>query len=190
MNFGPLDRYLSSELANGVLCASAGLLVFVLKDCFGTHNMRETRRLLACMVVGIIIFIAVLSFTRPAQRYLLFVLPLAYYFLAIGKSKRKIIVGSTIVLMMSINLYIGISQIATGRAANDVVQILADHGLLDETSPGDVLGHVGNEFRLDLDPGEFAYTVVNGHHPEQILSVESAPVPLIRRVYSVIPKSE
>jgi hypothetical protein len=187
MNFGPLDRYLNSQVASGILCASAGLLVFVLQDCFAAAKSPETRRLLICLLLGIALFIAVLSFTRPAQRYLLFALPLAYYFVATPGANRKMVVGAAIALMMSVNLYVGISQYATGTASRALVQQLVARGLLERTNPGDLLWHAGNAFPLGADFKDATYTIVNGHHPEQMLFAESAPLPFIRRAYSVIP---
>lgn len=187
MNFGPLDRYLDRRVASGILYASAGLLVFVLQDCFGAAKPPETRRLLICLALGIALFIAALSFTRPAQRYLLFVLPLAYYFVAIPWKQRKIVVGAAVALAMSVNLYAGISQYATGSASRALVQQLVAQGLLEHTNPGDLLWNAGNAFPLGADFKGATHTIVNGRHPEQILFAESAPLPFIRRAYAVIP---
>lgn len=189
MNFGPFDRYLNEKLVYGFLCVCAGLLILVLQDCFRAHKHPETRRLLACIAAGIVFFLAMLSLTRPAQRYLLFVLPFAYYFLTIHAGKRKILVGATILLMASINVYVAFSQYATGSASRELVQKLEASGLIADTSPEIILGHVGNEFPFS-GALKKKYIVVEGHRPDQLLSAESSPIPFVRRVYAVIPNPQ
>lgn len=187
MNFGPFDRFLTEQFANGLICISAGLFILVLLDGYRAQKHHaETLRLMACMAVGIAIFLAALSLTRPAQRYLLFVLPMAYFFLAVHLHKRTAYIVATVLLLVSINALIGISQYATGSAAREVVQKLRAGGLIDDTYPGAILWHAGNAFSISA-PAKRHHVVAEGHRPGELFCATSAPVPFIRREFCVIP---
>jgi len=187
MTFGPIDRHLNAPVVYGFLCMCAGLWILVLLDGYRAHeHQTEPRRLMACMIVGIMLFVAALSLTRPAQRYLLFVLPMAYFFLSVHLQQRALIVSTSVVLV-SVNVYIGISQYATGSASRTMVQKIQANGLLDKTDPGVIEGHVGEQFPV-VTPPDRRYVVVDGTDPGQILCVASSPLPLVRREYCIVPQ--
>jgi hypothetical protein len=185
MNFGPLDAYLSTHVVGGIFCVCAGLFFKLAKAKFSEAvSDSETRRILVCTLIGVILFIGVLAFTRPAQRYLLFVLPLAYLFAApLLKNDRWISCG-VITLCVVMNAYIAVSQYATGVAAVELTQKIEDSGLIALTNPDAILGHTGNAFPVALTPK--TYIVVAGKSANQVLFAESMPMPFVHKAFSLV----
>jgi hypothetical protein len=188
MNFGPLDAYLSAHFVGGIFCVSASLFFLVMKDGLSVlRDDNEVHRILVCIMLGIVIFIGVLSFTRPAQRYLLFVLPLAYLFIASYLNTRKTLTVIIIFLCMLTNVYITLSQYATGQAALALTQRISESGLIAVTNPEAILGDTGNAFPVNARMNK-KYIVIVGQSPRQLFYAESSPAPFIHKVFSVVPQ--
>jgi hypothetical protein len=187
MNFGPLDPYLDSRFLNGIFLASLCAFIPVVRSIKSAkQEFSDAGRLGFCVVVGAIIFIGVLSFSRPAQRYLIFILPLTVPYILLTVQYRKALMATTLALYLLINIYIGLNQYATGRAAADMTDKIKAANLLDVTDPGILAGHTGNRFPLHLN-ATGKYTVVAGTASEQIIVAESRPLPFIAKSFSLVP---
>lgn len=187
MNFGPLDPYLGAQFTGGILCLCAGLFFLTMIDGLAAiHDNNEAKRILICIMTGILIFIVVLSFTRPAQRYLLFILPLAYLFISHHFRTNKLLVASIILLSIFMNTYILISQYAAGKAALELTQKLEKLDLISTTNPAFITSYTGNAFPLNMYSNKRNIVIV-GQHPKQLFYVENSPLPFIRKTFSVIP---
>src|ERR1039458_6389137 len=127
------------------------MFILLSKDILLNTNTPSARRYILCMVLGIFIFVAILSLTRPAQRYLLFVLPLAYFFVMTKSRSGKYITGTTILVYVILILFITLSQVATGAVAQNMVQQINARGLLDDTEAGYLMGNAGNRFSDQAD---------------------------------------
>ncbi len=187
MRFGPLDAYIDPRIYNGAFLVFAAIFILLSKDILLNTTTPSARHYILCMVLGIFMFIAILSLTRPAQRYLLFVLPLAYFFVMTKSRSRKFITGTTILVYGMLNLFITLSQVASGAVAQNMVQQITARGLLDDTEAGYLMANAGNLFP---DQGNGAahkhYTVIAGNSPKAILTVESHPAPLVHKVLSLV----
>ena len=187
MRFGPLDVYIDPRIYGGALLVFAAILVLLSKDILLKTTTPSARRYILCLVLGTFTFIVILSFTRPAQRYLLFVLPLAYFFVMNKSRSGKFITGATIILYGMLNLFITLSQVATGTVAQNMVQQITARGLLPDTEAGDLFGTAGNRFPDEVDGAAHKhYTVIFGNSPKAIFTVESHPAPLVHRVLSLV----
>lgn len=186
MYFGPLDRYLAGAVVGGVFAVCAGLFVVTATEGVATARRGEADlRLVVCLILGLVAVIGVLSLTRPAQRYLLFLLPLAYLFVAPLLARRKVLAGLVIAVSLALDLFVAANQLATGRAAAAMVALLADSGRLAETDAGALAPQVGDRFPL-RPAAPPLYTVVEGRAPGALAIVESAPVPFAHKVYSLV----
>jgi hypothetical protein len=193
MTFGPLDAFLNSGVMSGMFLVSAGMMVAVLQDGIAfLKSDRAAHRYALCLAAGILVFIGVLSCTRPAQRYLLFVLPVLFLFVPDILRTRKIATWATLGFYVAINVFITLSQIATGNAATELTEKIVAQGLLADTNPGVIVGHTGNLFPADglTDPGPKKYTVVAGTSPRQLFFAESHPAPFIRKIYALVPTDD
>jgi hypothetical protein len=142
------------------------------------------------LTAGILVFVGILSGTRPAQRYLLFVLPLLYFFVPGILRASKVLTWVTLGCYVAINGFIALSQIATGNAAAELTQKIAAAGLIEDTDPGAIAGHTGNQFPADslTDSTTKKYTVIAGTSSTQLFFAESRPAPFVRKVYSLVPR--
>jgi hypothetical protein len=186
MNFGPLDGRLDVRLINGAFCVGAGLLLANLWNGvrFYNSNPEERKRILVLMA-GILFFIGVLAFSRPAQRYLIYLLPLGYFFVFPALAHRRVLVPAALIVCMLMNLFLLLHQESTGKAASQITSQLIQKKLIDVTDPGAVLGHTGNRFPQNSLPRK--YIVVVGNRSDQLFAVQSGAFPFIRKTYSVIP---
>jgi hypothetical protein len=187
MNFGPLDPYLDSRVLSGVFLASLCVFLPIGRRFIGAFKIpSEASRLARCFLLGALVFIGVLSLSRPAQRYLLFLLPLGFCFILPALRHRKTLIGITLAFYILFDIYIGLSQYATGRSATELTEQIIAANLLEVTHAGALAGHTGNRFPLHSAIAK-KYIVVAGKSPRQILYAESQPLPFVRKAFSVVP---
>ena len=187
MRFGPLDAYINPRIYGGIFLVFSVIFALLAKDTLLNATTPSTRRYILCMFLGVVIFVAMLSLTRPAQRYLLFVLPLAYFFVMTKSRSGKYITGATVLVYGTLICFITLSQVASGAVARDMVQQVTERGLLDETQPGYIMGNAGNRFPDQANgAARRRYIVIAGHSPKAIVAVESHPAPLVRKVLSLV----
>ncbi len=188
MRFGPLDAYINPRIYNGVFLVFAAIFVLLSKDILQDAATASARRYLLCIFLGVSIFVAILSFTRPAQRYLLFVLPLSYFLVMTRSRSGKYITGATILVYAMLILFITLNQVATGAVVQEMVRQIDARGLVGDTVPGKViLGSAGNLFPDQANgTAPKHYTVIAGNSPKAIVTVESHPAPLVRKVLSLV----
>ena len=149
MNFGPLDAYLTPRIVGGCFALCAGLLPLCIVDAIQSDRANlASRRYMICLAAGIFLFIGALSFTRPAQRYLLFVLPLAYCFVARAMAGRRLIAALVIVLSIAINGFIYANQLAKGQASAEMMKQITGDGYLPFTDAGALILQDGDQFPL------------------------------------------
>ncbi len=187
MRFGPLDAYIDPRIYSGALLVFAAIFVLLLKDILHNTTTPFARRYMLCIVLGILMFIAILSLTRPAQRYLLFVLPLAYFFVMSSNRSGKFITGTTIFVYGMLGLFITLSQLASGTVAQKMVHEITARGLLDDTEAGALMGNAGNLFPDQvIGAAQRHFTVIARSSPKAICTVESHPAPLVHKVLSLV----
>jgi hypothetical protein len=186
MNFGPLDMYLNARVTGGIFAACAWIFQLILwKGILIYRNDKNANRLMVCCALSILIFVGCLSVTRPTQRYLLFVLPLLYFFILPSLAGYGRLLFATLLLCVLINLYIGLNQFATGSAAMDLTRKIERGGLINVTNPGVIIGHTGNFFPVDVTANK-KYIIVAGRSPQSLLFSESHPLPFVRKTFSLI----
>jgi len=188
MRFGPVDAYINPRVYGGVFLVFAAIFVLLSKEILLEAATPSARRYLLCIFLGVMICVAILSLTRPAQRYLLFVLPLSYFFVMTKSRSGKYITGTSILVYAVLILFITLNQVATGAVAQKMVQQITARGLLDDTEAGDlIMGSAGNRFPDQVNgAAQKRYTVIAGKSPNAIVTVESHPAPLVRKVLSLV----
>ena len=199
LNFGPADRYMNQNIV-GVLFS---FLSFCFHFCiiFAVYEEKNLSPEISFflkpifLLFVIIVFILVLSFARPSQRYLLFIIPFYILFLKTTVKKPD---GAAFVLAaisLAANAYVGLNQYATGTAARQISQALVALEITEpvsgqaitvkEVNPGAVHGHTGDMF--PAIPSNFRFTIVEGAHPAAIYQSAVQLLPGVGRTYSLIP---
>lgn len=189
MNLGPMDPYVDKHMVNGVVAAAGALLAVRLAMGLdgATLKAKAASRSIG-LAAAIVFFILALSVTRPAQRYLLFVIPLFYLFLLRPYKYRRTIVACAIALSVTLDVYILLNQAATGIASQEMAQRIAALGLMAKTDPGPIDGNVGDRF-FRYRGEQKAFAVVAGDVAGSIARVRYSPlprVPFLGRTYSLV----
>ena len=182
MNLGPLDAYLNPTLVGAAFAIlSMGLAVPLLGRIAGADAGARPVRLVGIATIFVLL---VLSLSRPAQRYLLFVLP--FYALVLpGRVLRSgpVVLGCA-ALFIAADAFIGYSQWCTGTAARIMRDRIVEAGWLLQTDPGAIEAHVGDAF-FKARAGPRRYTVVAGSNPQALLSVRAGT--WAGRTFSLVP---
>jgi hypothetical protein len=189
MDFGPLDAYLTPRIVGGCFALCAGLMPLRIADGIQSESADPSnRRYMICVAGGIFLFISVLSFTRPAQRYLLFVLPLAYCFVPRAMVRRKLIAALVIVVSIALNVFIYANQVAKGQASAEMMKQITDDGYLPSTKPGALLLQDGDQFPLEYN-SPARYIVIPGKAADAMVVVDKRPFPFVHKAYSLVLES-
>jgi len=181
LNFGPLDRFVNKSIFAGLFFV---LSLFFLLPFFSNLEIQNSKNICTALTIAILLIIAAFSLTRPAQRYLLVVIPIFIFLIPPKVIKNKYIFISTIILYSLINLFVAYSQWCTGTASQKMVNAIKSAGLINISNPGVIEGHVGNQFKKNSS-NEFKYTVISGEDDSAIIKVQSG-ISFIDKKYSLI----
>lgn len=185
MNLGPLDAVIAPRVTAGLFAVFCGALFLNLKLAINYFKDNKKEKIYATTIaLGILVFISSLSVIRPAQRYLLFILPL-FYILILRKINKSYAILTVLVFFM-LNTFITLNQIVSGTAALDLVKKIEDRNLIHDTYPGALAPHVGNRFDIPDDNKKYKYYGFIGKHPDQILFSESC-IMSVCKSYSLVP---
>lgn len=145
MNFGSLDSYIDHRLIGSLF--SVLFVVFMVLLIYFIRQFRfENMKNIVIIYVTILLFMFALSFTRPAQRYLIFILPLFLLVLFYKTNLSKLIFYMSLVVFMVLNVYMNINQFLIGSTSQAMVKELIQKNLIAETYPNELNSHVGNYF--------------------------------------------
>ena len=181
LNLGPLDRFANKNVMAGVFLLLSSLFLIPLISKSENKNINRFNLFLALAILGVI---AVFSLTRPAQRYLLIVLPFFFFLIPPKVLGNKKVFICSISLYALINLFIGYSQWCTGTAAMKMVDAIKAAGLMSVTNPGVIEGHLGNQFDINLR-GDSKYIVIAGDNPAAQIKVASG-ISFTKKIFSLV----
>lgn len=142
LNLGPLDAFLAKDLRVVILC----LMCLATVALTYTFNHEEDHKAKRYIGIAILITLIAFSSSRPAQRYLLFVIPFFVLLLPKQVFKSKVVYLSSLMFFIIANSFIELSRYATGNAAQAMVEALNQKHLLEVTLPADIESHVGDAF--------------------------------------------
>ena len=187
MNFGPLDPYINPKVFLLISGFVTAVFVLILYKLISDSGNSSESNIFKAISLGILIFICLLSFTRPSQRYLLFILPVLY--LAIMASPKMKIPKYLAILTGSV--YLSLSAFATtyqfvvGNAAQEMALKIEEAGLTGSTHPGAIEPHVGG-FHFAREQKRAKYKIVQGTHDDAIIMVKKSAFNMVNRSYSLI----
>ncbi|WP_148287808.1 hypothetical protein [Rhodopseudomonas sp. B29] len=104
MNFGPFDRWVGASFSGVVLAGLFAIFVFSLLNRLQSVQDRS-------VVGAIVLVLLALSFSRPAQRYLIFVVPIyVLYLSAPTRIDVRRFAGPLIAICIAINIFSAVTQ--------------------------------------------------------------------------------
>ncbi|XHS80302.1 hypothetical protein ACFJGW_10080 [Burkholderiaceae bacterium UC74_6] len=155
MNLGPADRWVPSGLRTAIFAAVATGLILPL-----WLRPRELGRFSTALWWAIVAILVVFSMTRPAQRYLLFVIPFLIALLPRQLFAQRMLAAVLTLFMMS-NAFVEYNRACTGIAAADLMSKVVALNLADSTDLGAINGHVGL-YVNHIPPTRRDYVIVKG----------------------------
>ncbi len=182
LNLGPLDRFFTNQgMVSGALLV---LSLTCLSLIWSFLSMKSVDKFYKRLGISIGTVIFVLSLSRPAQRYLLMVIPFFILLLPRIVISNKLILRASVIAYLIINSFIAYSQWCTGTAAENMALSIRKAGLIEVTDPGAIEAHVGNQFNIN-PPSHALYTVVAGNDPSAIINSQSG-ISSLKKSFSLV----
>lgn len=143
MNFGSLDQLLGNEII--LLIKVIGFWNFIM--CLNFFVRRKESRI---MVLAILFYIFLLSFTRPSQRYLLFIIP--FWSILIFQSNILLVKSyikifallkwGYVLMLILLAVFSSMHQVANAQASKNIVDWSQKENLLINTY--EIYPHIGD----------------------------------------------
>lgn len=182
LNLGPLDAYVSERVrvvGLSLLFVFGWVLIFFKGE--GRESFGRVRILVGLSVLFVVLS---LSLTRPAQRYLLFVLPVFMMILPRDIIRNRVVVAFAVMLFITANAVIETNKWSAGLAAQKMLGELSERGIIQVTNPGAISPSVGDAF-FEYPDSERIYLVVPGPVADAIVTVSAGPR-FLGRTFSLV----
>lgn len=188
MGFGPLDRIIPSWVLGMLSAVGALLFCAIVVRIIRGEDRDERSPYLRYAAIGVLFYVAVLSLSRPAQRYLMLPLPVAYLMFFGHRNSTRLVSASiaALPLFALVDGVITAHQQVGGAAASALAAQIGAAGLLPVTDAGEITGHAGLPF-FPYREREKTFTVVVGKRPGAILSSEESLFGIVTSAFSVVP---
>ena len=150
MNYGPLDGLLNGSLVLLVKGLGGIFFCFLIFDCF-LEAGKNKNAVAGFFLTVCLPYLMICSLTRPAQRYLVFLIPIIFYFLVFYKLQGRIFYRSvlgwgTVTIFVLANIFAVNYQVAQARASDNMAQWLIENNLIEQTHPGGIYANSGQYF--------------------------------------------
>jgi len=185
MNMGPLDRWFPPEGRTALFTLFAAGMAMPLMA--GRAEGRPPESASRALWMAAACLLLILSFTRPAQRYLLFIIPFVVLTIPASFFSNRRLFHATLLLFCAANAFADISRWCTGTAAQRMVMEVQARGLMERTDPGAVLPHAGSPF-YRAQHGQWAFTIVTGTASDALVTTR-AGLSIFEKSYSLVPRS-
>lgn len=183
MNLGPLDRYINPSIVAGMfLVLSSLFLLYFVYEWRGVQS--KENKINRIFGVAILMSIMLFSASRPAQRYLLVVLPFFVFMLPGITVFKKSILKISLLLYILVDVFIMYSQWCTGTASIEMTKIIREKGWIELTDPGAIESHVGDQFFVTRNYKK-QYVVVVGDNKGALVRVQKG-LGLMKKTSSLV----
>ncbi len=146
MNYGPFDWVLNHSMTFLMKGVGGVIFVFLILDCV-FEAVKHKNVVAGFILTTCLPFLLICSATRPAQRYLIFLIPLIFFYLIFCKIKKPLILGwGTVAIFVLGNIFAVNYQIAQARASDNMAHWLIENKLIEETLPGSINSNSGQYF--------------------------------------------
>lgn len=188
MDLGPLSRYLPAFAISAICLTGTAFMIRTIWLLWRRADSRQ-RQIVVAAVVSTCSFLALLSLSRPAQRYLLLLVSiwLPVHLCGTTMEARRWAATATFYLSACLCLYVFAQQYATGSAAANMVNQLRQSGLIAETEAGAIEAHVMDAFVPRT--GDLLFVVVDGRREGAIIVSDVHLIGPISKTYSLIKRN-
>jgi hypothetical protein len=157
LNFGFLQKLMDLYLINIFILFFVSLFFLYLKNLIKNKVNYK-------LIFIIFLYIIILSFTRPSQRYLINILPIVFLLILLNLKELKIEFFSLIILIIyvPINLLIATNFYFVSNNNKKVIYFLIDEKIINKTMPGALYPHSKaffnnsnkKEYEVSFTPGK------------------------------------
>ena len=143
---GPVSLYINDNIFCGLLFILSIVLLNNLRRLFFSSEKK-----LKNVIFVVFIFAVILSASRPAQRYLISIIPLLYilFILNIKKENLKTYVYLSLIIYLPINFILTVNSYLNSKISEDVLKFLNSKNFIQKTNPGVLTPHIGYLFNTD-----------------------------------------
>lgn len=156
LDFGFVEKFMSRDLLM--------ILIFFPFSLMFLYFINIEKKNINYKIIFIIfIYILFLSFTRPAQRYLVTILPICFFlvFLNLDKFNMKYILAVILIIYIPTNVLIGFNFHFVSNSNKNIIYFLENELLINKTDPGPLYPHSKHRFKT-LYPIEYEISFVPG----------------------------
>jgi hypothetical protein len=155
LDFGFFDKLITRNLLM--------IPTFFLFSLFFLYLMNVKKNIINYKLIFIIFFyILALSFTRPAQRYIIHILPIIFLLVLLNLGKFNIKYFLVILIIyIPINLLIGLNFYFVSSNSKNIIYFLNNEKIIYKTDPGPLKPHSKN-FSKDTDEIEYEISFTPG----------------------------
>ena len=150
MNHGPLDGIMNGSLVLLMKGLGGICFVFLIFDCFVDGN-KNKNAVAGFLLTVCLPYLLICSTTRPAQRYLIFLIPIIFFYLVFYKTEnhkhyRTVLGWGTVAVFVLTNIFAVNYQVAQARASDNMAQWLIKNNLIEQTHSGSLYSNSGQYF--------------------------------------------
>ena len=181
MNYGAFDRILPRPLIILISVTAGVLFSYLLRALFYEFKTQK-QGIAAVLFFTLTGYLIVCSMTRPAQRYLIFLLPPIYFFLVnlplpdlkFASHINRILGWGTVVFSVLLNCYAISYQVSTATAAHSMALWIQKENLIQTTAPGSIKAHSGQYFYPETGTEKTLYVTTTANPEKKTLHQETA----------------
>jgi hypothetical protein len=179
MDLGPVSLYIKDNILCGVLLVFSIILLENLYKLFFSFKNKK----LINIIFVIFIFAIILSASRPAQRYLISIIPLLYILLAFNLKKEhlKKYVYLSLIISLPVNFILTVNSYLNSKISEDIVKFLSSSNFIQITNPGVLRPHVGYLFNTNKNSTK--YIIESGESMNTIKIFEKKLFFLKKKLY-------
>lgn len=144
MNLGPLNKIIGNKNLTGLILIFVFIGLLELKSFIQFNQNKDAKKLIYPVLLGVVIFLVLLAFFRPVQRYLLVILPMIYvaYFIHIKNFKLDNLSMMTIFFLILINLTLTFNAYINSNLSSQISSYLVEKKIENTTNLGPVNAHI------------------------------------------------
>jgi hypothetical protein len=153
MDLGPVSLYIKDNILCGVLFVFS---IILLENLYKLFFSLKNKKLIN-IIFMIFIFAIILSASRPAQRYLISIIPLLYILFVYNLKKEhlKKYVYLSLIISLPVNFILTVNSYLNSKISEDIVKFLSSSNFIQITNPGVLSPHVGYLFNTNQNSTKY-----------------------------------
>jgi hypothetical protein len=150
MTFGIFSNFINNNILNGILlCCSYTFICILYGEVKFDYSHKNFFRIKITLII--LLYLLIISFSLPSQRYLIIILPICYYLFSnyyFFNPKIGLIIMLSICI--PVNSFLMLNQYLTGSASKEITRLIKKKGMINDVCYGAIGSHSAHEFPNDI----------------------------------------